>query len=223
MAPADRPDSSITEEMDRLGPTPWWKSLAMAFAAVAAVTVVMLAFLWPTVTSTPRDLELDVVGGEQAQTLVDEALDAVEEKTDARASTPTAVATRAEAEERIRAMESYGAVIVDEAGNVEVLTATGASASAAQMLQSVAAQIGQANAQAAGVSRGELAQSAAQLGAEAAAKGAAAQTLAGVLDQMGGAAAAVEDAAVPTLTVTDLAPTRTPTATAPASPSRACR
>lgn len=223
----------------RPGATPWVRSLTRALMAIAVVLVVMLAFLWPTLTSTPRGLELDVVGGAQAQALVDDALDAVDEKTDSRPFDTTAVDTREEAERRIRAMESYGAVVVDDAGDVEVLTATAANATAAQLLQQVAAQIGQAEAQAAGQERAAQAQEAAQLGAEAAAKGAAAQTLAGVLEQMGGAEAAAADpqaaalaqraraageeaqtaaaaaqeartalegAAAPTLTLTDLAP-----------------
>lgn len=67
----------------------------------------------------------------------------MEEKLDSRPFDQYDAADRAEAERRIREREPYDAVVVGEDGKVEVLTASAANATAAQMLQQIAAQIGQ--------------------------------------------------------------------------------
>ncbi len=121
------------------GTTPWWDSLTRALMAAAVVIVVMLAFLWPTLSSTPRGLTLDVVGAD-ARSMTSQALDAVESKLDSRPFDLHDTADRADAERRIRERESYGAVVVGSDGAVTVLTASAANATAAQMLQQLAAQ-----------------------------------------------------------------------------------
>ena len=88
--------------------TPWLRSLLLAVGAAAAVLVVLLAFLWPTVTSSVKDLPI-AVAGEPAQTAQ------VEKQLDGSADGVfdiTTTASRADAVHLIETREVYGAIVL---------------------------------------------------------------------------------------------------------------
>ncbi|MFF2053362.1 ABC transporter permease [Leifsonia sp. NPDC058194] len=124
--------------------TPWLRSVLLALGAAAAVLVVLLAFLWPTVTSTVKDLPIAIAGDATATAQVEKQLDASADG----AFDITTVATRDDAVDLIRTREAYGAIVLGE--KPEVLTASANGAAVSQLLGQVAATIQkQANAQAA--------------------------------------------------------------------------
>lgn len=131
-------------------PTPWPRSAALGVALAALVTLIVLAFSWPSVTSEPRNLPVDVTGPEAAVAQLQQAFESD-------GSTPlalTIVADRDTAVQRIESRESYGAIVLG--AKPEVLTASAASPAASQLLAGVAARL-----------QAQLAQQAAAAGAPA--------------------------------------------------------
>ena len=107
--------------------------LAAVFAA-AIVTVILLAFSWPTVTSDPKDLPIAAVGDqEQIDQITADAPDGMLDL--------KKVDTRAEAQQLIREREVYGAFVLSD--DPEILTSTAASPPVAQQLSGIAAQMQQ--------------------------------------------------------------------------------
>ena len=107
--------------------------LAAVFAA-AIVTVILLAFSWPTVTSDPKDLPIAAVGDqEQIDQITADAPDGMLDL--------KKVDTRAEAQQLIREREVYGAFVLGD--DPEILTSTAASPPVAQQLSGIAAQMQQ--------------------------------------------------------------------------------
>ncbi|SDR75942.1 hypothetical protein SAMN04489751_0354 [Brevibacterium sandarakinum] len=107
--------------------------LAAVFAA-AIVSVILLAFSWPTVTSDPRDLPIAAVGDQEqidqiAENVPDGMLDLQE------------VDSRAEAQQLIREREVYGAFVLGD--EPEILTSTAASPAVAQQLKAIGTQMQQ--------------------------------------------------------------------------------
>ncbi|WP_438354862.1 hypothetical protein [Microbacterium sp. CJ88] len=101
--------------------TKWGVTLSVAAGAAVLVAVVVLAFLWPTATSSVRNFPIGVTGDSTAVAAFEKALDenaagrfAVVEMGD-RSALADAVGTR----------EIYGGVVLGDAP--EVLTATGAA------------------------------------------------------------------------------------------------
>lgn len=124
--------------------TPWLRSIALALGAAAAVLVVLLAFLWPTVTSTVKDLRIAIAGDSAQTTQVQKQLDSSADGV----FDITTVASRADAVHLIQTREAYGAIVLGDAP--EVLTASANGAAVSQLLGQVASTIQkQANAQAA--------------------------------------------------------------------------
>lgn len=119
--------------------TPLAKVMAMAIGLSLVVGIVLLAFAWPTLTAKAQDIPVGIVGS-AAQ--VEQVREQIEEKSDG-ALKLTEFDGRGAAVNAIEAREVYGAVILPaEAGQApEVLTATAANASVAQLLQGIATQL----------------------------------------------------------------------------------
>lgn len=109
-------------------PTPWPRAVVIALAGSAALAVVVLAFLWPSVTSTVHDVPVAVVGDNPALTSqLNEQFDVFQ------------VATRDDALASISSREAYGAIVLGQ--NPEVLTASANGTVVSQMFGVVAARL----------------------------------------------------------------------------------
>lgn len=136
-APAVPNGAEGSVALDEPTPSPWGKSVIMGLVAVGIVTLVLLAFLWPTATSEAKNLPVQVVASQ-------EAYDQFIERTDAAAAEQgadlpfefTRVDSRDDAIQAIKEREAYGAYVLPAAAGekLEVLTATAANASVATML-----------------------------------------------------------------------------------------
>ncbi|MEZ0447255.1 ABC transporter permease [Cellulomonas sp. ICMP 17802] len=112
--------------------TPWRRLLGLGAGLAAVLTVLALAFLWPAVTSEPRDLPVAVAGPPQAVAPVAQGLD--ERAPGAFDVVPAA--DRAAAVRLIETREVYGAVVLGQ--QPEILTASGGSPLVAQQLAQLA-------------------------------------------------------------------------------------
>lgn len=123
------------------GSTPVARAIALAVGAAAIVGLVLLAFTWPAVTSEPRDLPVAVAGPEVAVAQITGVVAAQAGDTIA----PARVTDRAAAVDAIEHREAYGAIVLGSAPGdaLEVLIASAANPQVAQMLQAMAAQMGQ--------------------------------------------------------------------------------
>ena len=110
------------------------QALLAAIFAAAIVTVILLAFSWPTVTSEPRDLPIAAAGDQEQIDQI--TADAPEGMLDLKK-----VDSRAEAHQLIREREVYGALLLGD--DPEILTSTAASPPVAQQLRGIAAQMQQ--------------------------------------------------------------------------------
>jgi hypothetical protein len=117
--------------------TPWGRAVGLALAAVLAVFVVLLAFLWPTITSTVKDLPVAVAGDAASVSAVQAQL----EKGAKGAFDITAVSTRDEAVDLIRSRDAYGAIVLGP--KPEVLTASANGAVVSQIFGQVATRLQQ--------------------------------------------------------------------------------
>jgi hypothetical protein len=116
-------------------PTPWSRVVAVPIALTVAVSVIVLAFLWPALTSSPRNLPI-AVAGPAAQVV--QVTGAIVQIADG-AFEITTVEDRDAAVDAIEHREVYGAIVLGQ--SPEVLTASAASPVAAQALAAVAAQL----------------------------------------------------------------------------------
>lgn len=118
--------------------TRWPIAALLGVVGGLVVTLVVLAFLWPTKTSEARNLPVSVTGPAASVSALQDALD------ENAAGTFDLVAAddRADAVSQIEARVTYGAIILG-AGTTppEVLTAPAGSAVAAQLLAGVASQL----------------------------------------------------------------------------------
>lgn len=105
--------------------TPWARSLGTSIIATLAVCIVLLAFAWPTVTSSPDHLPVAVVGSS-------EQLIAVKEKLPENLLDMHAARDRDDAVHQIETRKVYGAIVLGE--QPEILVAGAASPVASQML-----------------------------------------------------------------------------------------
>jgi hypothetical protein len=117
------------------GPTPWARVIGLAIALPVLVSVIVLAFLWPALTSEPRDLPIAVAGPDamvgQLTGGIDKAAPGVFDV--------TTVDDRAAAVEAIETREAYGAIVLGD--SPEVLTSSAASPVAAQALGAMAGNL----------------------------------------------------------------------------------
>ncbi|QSE41318.1 hypothetical protein JXX30_00305 [Rhodococcus erythropolis] len=117
--------------------TPWRTVLAVGAGVAMIVSLIVSAFLWPTVASQPRDVPV-VVAGPSAS-----AMQVADRLTDHApgAFAVNVVEDRADAVRAIESRNAYGAVILDATGSPEVLTTTAGSSAVAQSLISTTAAL----------------------------------------------------------------------------------
>ncbi|RDV44104.1 ABC transporter permease [Leifsonia sp. ku-ls] len=120
--------------------TPWRRTVALALGAGLAVVVILLAFLWPTVTSSVRDLPIAVAGSPAAVSAVTDQL----HKSAAGALAVTTASSRADAVKLIETRAVDGAIVLGD--KPEVLTASANGAAVSQLLGQLATRL-QAQAQ----------------------------------------------------------------------------
>jgi hypothetical protein len=132
--------------------TPWRRAVILAIGAAAAVALVLIAFVWPTITSSVKDVPIAVAGTTAQVATVDKALD----QEAAGAFDVTAVSSRSQAVDRIRTRDVYGAIVLGD--KPEVLTASANGLAVSQILNQIGAQLQtQANAQAAAATQQAIA------------------------------------------------------------------
>ncbi|CAL9468137.1 ABC transporter permease [Streptomyces sp. enrichment culture] len=135
MAPQAPPESGT--------PPSTWPAVARAVLVLtAAVSVLLVAFAWPSVRSSVHGVPIAVAGPPAAAERVGAAL----ERGRPGAFEVTRVADTAAAERLIRDREVYGAIDVTS-GKPQVITASAGAATVAQTLQGVATALGQAQGQ----------------------------------------------------------------------------
>ncbi|MEU2179631.1 hypothetical protein [Streptomyces thermolilacinus] len=122
--------------------SPWTAVARAVLVLTAAVSVLLVAFAWPSVRSSVHDVPIAVAGPPAAADRVSAAL----ERGRPGAFEITVVADTAAAERLIRDREVYGAIDVSS-GKPQVITASAGAAPVAQTLQGVAAALGQAQGQ----------------------------------------------------------------------------
>lgn len=116
-------------------PTPWSRVVAIAVALPVVVSVIVLAFLWPSITSEVKDLPL-AASGPAGQL---EQLTAGIEQHAPGTFDITPVDDRDAAVDAIEHRDAYGAIVLGQ--RPEVLTASAASPVAAQALAGIAQQL----------------------------------------------------------------------------------
>ncbi|MBD8080316.1 ABC transporter permease [Cellulosimicrobium arenosum] len=110
--------------------THWSRVVAIGTGLVALASVLVLAFLWPSVTAEPKDLPLAVAGSGDAAQVAQVEAGIAEHAPDA--FTFVEVEDRTAAVDAIETREAYGAVVLG--AQPEVLTASAASPVVAPML-----------------------------------------------------------------------------------------
>ncbi|WP_238789107.1 ABC transporter permease [Rothia dentocariosa] len=122
---------------EAITPSSWRKVIAIATLASVIVSIVILAFTWPTKAMEAKNLPVSIAGPEAAvsqfeQGLKDRGIETFEFKQ---------ASSREDAERQIKERETYGAIVFTEGAAPEVMTAPAANASANQMLTGVAQQM----------------------------------------------------------------------------------
>lgn len=119
-------------------PTPWSTVAGVVVLLTATISVLLIAFAWPSVRSSVHDVPIAVAGptaaAEQVSAALDQRLPGGFEITE--------VTDTAAAERLIRDRQVYGAIDLSS-GSPRVIVASAASAAVAQTLQSGAAALGQ--------------------------------------------------------------------------------
>lgn len=137
----ERPAAAApTARPPRVVHTPWGRTVGLALAAGVAVVVILLAFLWPTITSSVHDLPIAISGSPTAVSAVRSQI----EKSAEGALDLTSASSRADAVKLIETRQVDGAIILGE--KPEVLTASANGAAVSQLLGQLATRI-QAQAQ----------------------------------------------------------------------------
>lgn len=114
---------------------PWVRVVALPIALTLAVSVIVLAFLWPALTSEVKGLPL-AVAGPDAQ--VSQLVTGIEQKAPGAFEVST-VDDRASAVDAIERRDVYGAIVLGQ--QPEVLTSSAASPVAAQALSGIAGEL----------------------------------------------------------------------------------
>lgn len=147
----------------------WIKVISTSLLASLIVSLVILAFTWPTKTMEAKNLPVSIAGPEVTvsqfeQSLKDRGIETFELKQ---------ATSREDAENQIKQRETYGAIIFTEGAAPEVLTAPAANAAATQMLNGVATQLNAQIQQQALAAKTEALTQAVQAGGEQGAQAAA--------------------------------------------------
>lgn len=112
--------------------TPIRRVILIGVGLAAVVSLIVIAFLWPTVTSSAKNLPVAIVGDSAAASQLENALEEQSPGT----FELTEAGDRAEAVDLIESRAVYGAIIVGQ--SPEVLIASAGSSVAAQILTSLA-------------------------------------------------------------------------------------
>jgi hypothetical protein len=118
--------------------TKWSRAIIIAVGAAALVTLVLVAFIWPGLTSTVRNVPLAVVGTSSQVTSVTKQLD----DTLSGGFVVTKVSSRAQAVRDIEARTELGAIVLGDSTlgeSPEVLVASAAGTPVSQLLTQLAA------------------------------------------------------------------------------------
>ena len=147
----------------------WIKVISTSLLASLIVSLVILAFTWPTKTMEAKNLPVSITGPEVTvsqfeQSLKDRGIETFELKQ---------ATSREDAENQIKQRETYGAIVFTEGAAPEVLTAPAANAAATQMLNGVATQLNAQIQQKALTAKTEALTQAVQAGGEQGAQAAA--------------------------------------------------
>ena len=147
----------------------WIKVISTSLLASLIVSLVILAFTWPTKTMEAKNLPVSIAGPEVTvsqfeQSLKDQGIETFELKQ---------ATSREDAENQIKQRETYGAIVFTEGAAPEVLTAPAANAAATQMLNGVATQLNAQIQQKALTAKTEALTQAVQAGGEQGAQAAA--------------------------------------------------
>ena len=147
----------------------WIKVISTSLLASLIVSLVILAFTWPTKTMETKNLPVSIAGPEVTvsqfeQSLKDQGIETFELKQ---------ATSREDAENQIKQRETYGAIIFTEGAAPEVLTAPAANTAATQMLNGVATQLNAQIQQKALTAKTEALTQAVQAGGEQGAQAAA--------------------------------------------------
>ena len=123
--------------------TSWRRVILTAVGAAVIVGIILLAFIWPTLTSSVKDMPVAIGGTSQQVSSVTSALGSKSPGT----FTLTKVPDRAKAVELIKQRDVYGAILLGT--KPEVLTASANGVATVQIMDGVAAEIqAKANAEA---------------------------------------------------------------------------
>lgn len=111
---------------EAITPSSWRKVIAIATLTSVIVSIVILAFTWPTKAMEAKNLPVSIAGPEAAvsqfeQGLKDRGVETFEFKQ---------ASSREDAERQIKERETYGAIVFTEGAAPEVMTAPAANASA---------------------------------------------------------------------------------------------
>lgn len=119
--------------------TKWPVAAAIGVAGTIAVLILVLAFLWPTKTTSVHNLPVSVSGNSAAV----QALEAAVAEKSPGTFDFVAAADRAESVAQIESREVYGAIVLGEGATAlpEVLTAPAGGAAPVQILTGIAAQL----------------------------------------------------------------------------------
>lgn len=174
---SNEPTTAVTAESVSAAKTPaetperssWIKVISTSLLASLIVSLVILAFTWPTKTMEAKNLPVSIAGPEVTvsqfeQSLKDRGIETFELKQ---------ATSREDAENQIKQRETYGAIIFTEGAAPEVLTAPAANAAATQMLNGVATQLNAQIQQKALAAKTEALTQAVQAGGEQGAQAAA--------------------------------------------------
>lgn len=147
----------------------WLKVISTSLLASLIVSLVILAFTWPTKTMEAKNLPVSITGPEVTVSQFEQSLkDRGIETFDLKQAT-----SREDAENQIKQRETYGAIVFTEGAAPEVLTAPAANAAATQMLNGVATQLNAQIQQQALTAKTEALTQAVQAGGEQGAQAAA--------------------------------------------------
>jgi hypothetical protein len=117
--------------------TRWGRAIGVAVGAALLVAVIVLAFMWPAITSKVKDFPIAVAGPSERVTAFTGALD----QNAAGRFDVTEAAGRDAAVQSIEEREVYGAVILGQAPEVLMASANGAVTS--QLMSQIASQLQQ--------------------------------------------------------------------------------
>ncbi|GGF21501.1 ABC transporter permease [Subtercola lobariae] len=121
--------------------TRWGRAIGIALGAAVVVALIVVAFVWPTITSSVKDIPIAIVGTSEQVTAVTDSLNKQAEG----AFAVTAVGDRQDAVDLINTRTVYGAIVLGQ--SPEILTASANGAAVSQILDQLAAPIqAQANA-----------------------------------------------------------------------------